>query len=76
MADVSGDAIPYGTDRAFGILRILLFLLTLAFYCVHREHSLSSGFFAGVTFGLKLYGGPFLLYFAATISGIGRPWRE
>ena len=43
----------------------LLFLLTLAFYCVHREHSLSSGFFAGVAFGLKLYGGPFLLYFAA-----------
>jgi hypothetical protein len=43
----------------------LLFLLTLAFYCVHREHSWSSGFFAGVAFGLKLYGGPFLLYFAA-----------
>src|SRR3984893_13817719 len=81
MADVSGDTrfrmeqiallafcgyhslyvnFLYGQYYVF-----LLFLLTLAFYCVHREHSLSSGFFAGVAFGLKLYGGPFLLYFAA-----------
>lgn len=43
----------------------LLFLLTLAFYCIHRKHSLSGGFLLGVAFALKLYGGPFILYFAA-----------
>jgi Glycosyltransferase family 87/WD40-like Beta Propeller Repeat len=41
----------------------LLFLLTLAFYCVDRGNSTASGFLCGVAFGLKLYGGPFLLYF-------------
>jgi hypothetical protein len=41
----------------------LLFLLTLAFYCLDRGKSAGSGFLCGVAFGLKLYGGPFLLYF-------------
>ena len=43
----------------------LLFLLTLAFYCLDRGKSSSSGFITGVVFGLKLYGGPFFLYFVA-----------
>jgi hypothetical protein len=43
----------------------LLLLLTLAFYFLEQRHSLAGGFFCGVAFGLKLYGGPFLLYFAA-----------
>jgi Glycosyltransferase family 87 len=43
----------------------LLFLLTLAFYCVQRGQSAAGGFLCGVTFGLKLYGGPFVLYFLA-----------
>jgi Glycosyltransferase family 87/WD40-like Beta Propeller Repeat len=43
----------------------LLFLLTLAFYCLDRGKSAKSGFLCGVAFGLKLYGGPFLLYFLA-----------
>jgi hypothetical protein len=43
----------------------LLFLLTLAFYCLDRGKSTLSGFLCGVAFGLKLYGGPFLLYFVA-----------
>jgi hypothetical protein len=41
----------------------LLFLLTLAFYCLDRGQSAASGFLCGVAFGLKLYGGAFLLYF-------------
>jgi Glycosyltransferase family 87/WD40-like Beta Propeller Repeat len=41
----------------------LLFLLTLAFYCLDRGKSASSGVLCGVAFGLKLYGAPFLLYF-------------
>jgi hypothetical protein len=43
----------------------LLLLLTLAFYFLEQRDSPAGGFFAGVAFGLKLYGGPFLLYFAA-----------
>jgi hypothetical protein len=43
----------------------LLFLLTLSYYYLRRGNSLASGLLAGVAFGLKLYGGPFLLYFAA-----------
>jgi hypothetical protein len=43
----------------------LLFLLTLAFYCLHRDRPRSGGFLLGVAFALKLYGGPFILYFAA-----------
>jgi hypothetical protein len=48
----------------------LLFLLTLAFYCLHRGKSAESGFLCGVAFGLKLYGGPFFLYFA-----VKRNWK-
>jgi hypothetical protein len=48
----------------------LLFLLTLAFYCLHREDQTLSGLTAGVAFGLKLYGGPLLLYFLAK-----RKWK-
>jgi hypothetical protein len=42
----------------------LLFLFTLAFYCLDHRKSTASGFLSGVAFGLKLYGGPLLLYFA------------
>jgi hypothetical protein len=48
----------------------LLFLLTLSFYCLNRDRHATSGFFSGVAFALKLYGGPFLLYFA-----VKRQWR-
>jgi hypothetical protein len=48
----------------------LLFLFTLAFYCLERGKHIASGFLCGVAFCLKLYGGPFLLYFAAK-----RQWR-
>jgi hypothetical protein len=41
----------------------LLFLLTLAFYRLDRGKSAAAGFLCGIAFGLKLYGGPFLLYF-------------
>src|ERR1700730_8267257 len=36
MADVSGDTIPYGTDRAFGILRIPLVVCQLLVWPVLR----------------------------------------
>lgn len=42
----------------------LLFLLTLTFYLLHRRNFLNGGIVAGVTFALKLYAGPLLLYFA------------
>ena len=48
----------------------LLFLLTLAYYCLERGKSTTSGFLCGVAFGLKLYGGPFLLYFV-----VKRNWK-
>jgi Glycosyltransferase family 87/WD40-like Beta Propeller Repeat len=48
----------------------LLFLLTLAFYCLDRGKSAGSGFLFGVALGLKLYGGPFLLYFV-----VKRNWK-
>lgn len=48
----------------------LLFLITLTLYLVNADYSAASGFLAGVTFGLKLYTGPLLLYFAAR-----RKWR-
>jgi hypothetical protein len=48
----------------------LLFLLTLAFYCLQRQQSTASGFVAGMAFGLKLYGGPLLLYFL-----VRRNWK-
>jgi Glycosyltransferase family 87 len=48
----------------------LLFLLTLAFYGLERKQSAAAGFLCGITFGLKLYGGPFFFYFLAK-----RNWR-
>jgi hypothetical protein len=48
----------------------LLFLLTLVFYFLHRNNHSLSGLTAGVAFALKLYGGPFLLFFAAK-----RQWK-
>ncbi len=48
----------------------LLFLLTLAFYFLDRKSYFLGGFMTGIAFGLKLYGGPFLLYFAAK-----RQWK-
>ena len=43
----------------------LLFLLTAAFYFLDRGKAAASGFVSGLAFGLKLYGGPLVLYFAA-----------
>jgi hypothetical protein len=48
----------------------LLFLLTLAFYFLHHQRGLLGGVVTGIAFALKLYGGPFLLYFAAK-----RQWK-
>jgi hypothetical protein len=42
----------------------LLFLLTLGFYFLDRKHDWIGGGTTGIAFGLKLYGGPFLLLFA------------
>jgi hypothetical protein len=42
----------------------LLFLLTLAFYLMHGRRAAAGGFAMGVACALKLYGAPFLLYFA------------
>lgn len=43
----------------------LLFLLTLAIYCLKKQPGYSAGLLLGASFALKLYGGPLLLYFAA-----------
>jgi hypothetical protein len=48
----------------------LLFLLTVSFYCLDRGKFAASGLISGVAFGLKLYGGPLLLYFL-----IKRNWK-
>jgi hypothetical protein len=48
----------------------LLFLFTLGFYFLHRKNHTLGGAITGIAFVLKLYGGPFLLYFAAR-----REWR-
>jgi hypothetical protein len=48
----------------------LLFLLTLAFYCQKCDRPAACGFLCGIAFGLKLYGGPFLLYFL-----VKRNWK-
>jgi hypothetical protein len=48
----------------------LLFLLTLAFYFLQRGRFWLGGAMSGIAFGLKLYGGPLLLYFAAR-----RQWK-
>ena len=41
----------------------LLFLLTTSFYFLDRGVPSASGFVAGLAFGLKLYGGPLLVFF-------------
>jgi hypothetical protein len=41
----------------------LLFLLTAAFYLLDRKRDWIGGVTTGIAFGLKLYGGPFLLLF-------------
>lgn len=43
----------------------LLFLLVLAFYYLNQEKEHVGGLIIGAVFALKLYGGPFALYFAA-----------
>jgi hypothetical protein len=43
----------------------LLFLVTLAFYCLERRQDALGGGVLGVVFALKLYGAPFALYFVA-----------
>lgn len=48
----------------------LLFLLTLAFYLLDRTNHLLGGCITGIILGLKLYGGPFLVYFA-----VKRQWK-
>src|ERR1700744_673247 len=48
----------------------LLFLITLTLYWLHKTWSTAGGFLSGAAFGLKLYTGPLLLYFAAK-----RNWR-
>ena len=49
---------------------VLLFLLALAFYCLHRERAIGGGALVGLAFALKLYAGPFFLFFAAR-----RQWK-
>jgi len=48
----------------------LLFLLTLTLYLLHRGQTATAGLVTGATFALKLYGGPYLVYFVAT-----RRWK-
>jgi hypothetical protein len=53
----------------------LLFLLTGAYYLLSRQRPFSAGMLLGLLFLLKLYGAPFLLYFAvkrrwSTLSGM------
>jgi len=49
----------------------LMFLLGLTLYLLHRGQFCAGGIAAGVAFSLKLYGGPYLLYFIAT-----RKWKS
>lgn len=60
----------YGNFLGGQYYAFLLFLLTLSFYLLSREHEFSSGSAMGIAFALKLYGGPFLLYFL-----FKRRWR-
>ncbi|HEY7098522.1 MAG TPA: glycosyltransferase 87 family protein [Terriglobales bacterium] len=48
----------------------LLFLLTFTFFLLQRNSASAGGFLAGVAFGLKLYGGPYLLMFI-----VKRKWK-
>ena len=60
------------TNFAYGQYYVfLLFLITLTFYWLDRNFFGASGFLSGVAFGLKLYTGPLLFYFAAR-----RKWRS
>lgn len=43
----------------------LLFLITLMVYFLRAGRNLTGGFLSGITFGLKLYTGPMILYFLA-----------
>ncbi len=44
-------------------------LLTLVYYSLARRLRVTGGILGGVSFGLKLYGGPLFLYFAAKRNG-------
>jgi hypothetical protein len=48
----------------------LLFLLTATVYLMHKEQFWAAGAIAGLAFALKLYGGPYLLFFIAI-----RKWK-
>jgi Glycosyltransferase family 87 len=48
----------------------LLFLLTAMFYLLRTRAAFGGGVMAGIAFGLKLYGGPYVIYFLAK-----RNWR-
>jgi hypothetical protein len=50
---------------------VLLFLITIIICCVERHYDGAGGLVAGIAFGLKLYTGPMLIYFAAK-----RKWRS
>jgi hypothetical protein len=59
------------TNFLFGQYYIfVLFLITCAFFCLARGRAFWGGALLGGVFALKLYGGPFLLYFAWK-----RQWR-
>ena len=59
------------TNFLFGQYYIfLLFLITWAIFCFARSRAFSGGALLGAVFALKLYGGPFILYFAWK-----RQWR-
>lgn len=48
----------------------LLLVISAAFYCLQNGQPGKSGWLLGLAFMLKLYGGPFVLYFA-----VKRQWR-
>jgi hypothetical protein len=64
-------AVPLYINFLYGQYYIaLLFLLTLGYYFLRRRRSLVSGAVLGLAFALKLYAGPYLLFFMAR-----RNWR-
>ena len=48
----------------------LLFLFTAAYYLLHHKYDTGCGVTTAIAFGLKLYGGPFLLYYL-----VRREWK-
>ena len=48
----------------------LLFLFTAAYYLLHHKYETGCGVITATAFGLKLYGGPFLLYYV-----VRREWK-